>query len=68
MQFRPQLLSVNVDWYQLALFLNMPELPAVAGWRHLHKGTYLMDGTAEVGADQCTVSTDTGGVASTAVG
>src|SRR5258707_1218777 len=48
MQFRPQSLTQEIDGHQLALDLEIPELPAVAGWRALDLGADLVDRAAAI--------------------
>ena len=48
MQLRTQLLAKHIDGNQLALVLDIPELPAITRRGLLHMGADLMDGTIEV--------------------
>ncbi len=60
---RAHLLAQDVDGLQLAVGLEVPIGPAVAGIEALHMGTDLVDRARGVAADDGAVGADAGSVA-----
>src|SRR5438876_10904760 len=57
-QLRPELLAQHVDGDEVRTLPHMPEGPAVTGFRALHMGADLVNGTARIAAGDRAIGPD----------